>query len=181
MEALCILIGYFTDAENSKQYFYDPHKTYQFSFSAPRLLRLWRCRSANKQGKLQISGLFFTNKTTSDGHVKQSHDQIQTVCPKSSFLTSSMVWLASINMSFMQWKTHWVKQPPALIKAFCPTFHSLHGNYAAAPKHRRHRTKQEADCPPPHTHTHPIHVSHPPAEPLHSAGPAAGLQRVEYS
>lgn len=63
-----------------------------------------------------------------------------------------LVWLASISIAFMQWKTHWVKQPPALIKAFCPAFYSHHGNYAAAPKHPRQTTKEEADCPPP-THT----------------------------
>lgn len=66
-------------------------------------------------------------------------------------LASSPVRLASIDVSFMQWKTRRVKQPPALIKPFCPAFHSLHGNYAAVPKHPRHGTKQEADCPPPRT------------------------------
>lgn len=49
----------------------------------------------------------------------------------------------------MQWKTRRVKQPPALIKAFCIAFYFHHGNYAAAPKHPRQTTKEEADCPPP--------------------------------
>lgn len=69
------------------------------------------------------------------------------------------LWLASI-VSFMQRKTHCLKQPSAPIKAFCPAFNSLHGNHAAALKHRRQPTKEEADCPSPTHFPHP--TSRPP-------------------
>lgn len=161
-----------------------PHKTYQFSSWALRPRRQWRWRSGNKERTVQISTWSFKPLNPNDcgwscvsGHTNDFNSVSKACLP-----STRPVWLASIHMSFMQWKTHRVKQPRALIKALCPVFHSLHGNSAAAPKHPRHRTKQEADCPPPRT-PHSCIPSPSWAPPPHThpplfAGPAASLQHV---